>query len=224
MIDEADRSIREWVAGSAGGAETWLDPPHPGEQRKGVGLYLLELAEAPPPRGSAPTPLQMKLRYLVTAWGESPEKEHKLLADVAFAALARVDVEVLFRPLEAALWSGFGIAPRPCFFLQVPIRLDRTARRAPMVKEIATRFVESRRLDGVLLGPGDLPIAGARVELPALRLFAETTPAGRFGFARVPSPGPYNLVVSARGKVEEVQAVATPEGAPITIRLKLEEA
>jgi len=224
MINEADRRVREWVAAAIQGAETWLESPRAGEQRQGVGLYLLELSELPPPRGAVPVPLQIQLRYLVTAWSNSLEKEHKLLADVAFAALARSDVEVVFRPVEATLWSGFGIPPRPSFLLQVPVRIERSARRGPKVKEVATRFVGSRRLDGLVLGPGDLPIAGARVELPSLGLSASTAPGGQFSFARVPALGPLSLRVSAKGEVQDIQSAAPREGVPLTIRLKLEEA
>ena len=143
---------------------------------------------------------------------------------VAFAALARSDVEVVFRPPEAAVWSGFGIPPRPSFLLQVPVRLERPGRRGRMVREVATRFVGSRRLDGLLLGPGDVPIAGARVELPTLGLSASTAPGGQFSFARVPAQGPFSLRVSARGEVQEIQSAAPPEGTPLTIRMTLEEA
>src|SRR6267143_2927164 len=54
VIEEVEARVRAWLAEAAAGADIWLDPPRAGEQRKGVGLYLLELGEAPPPRGASP--------------------------------------------------------------------------------------------------------------------------------------------------------------------------
>jgi hypothetical protein len=225
VIEEVEARVRAWLAEAVAGADIWLDPPRAGEQRKGVGLYLLELAEAPPPRGGSPAPLQVHLRYLVTAWAASPEAEHKLLGDLVFAALARADVEVAFRPVDAAVWRGFGIPPRAAFLLQVPLRLERKADRGPRVRELKTRFVGSTPLVGVVLGPGDVPIAGAQVEVPDLGLSATTAWNGRFSFARVPLEGHgIRLRVSAKGEVQDVEAAPRPSGGPFTIRMKLGEA
>jgi hypothetical protein len=224
VIDEADRRLSAFIREATGVAGIWLDAPQAGEKREGVGLYLLELAESPPPRGATPAPLQLQLRYLVTAWSTTVEKEHKLLGDLAFAALGREDLSAAFRPIDPALWTGFGIPPRAAFLLQVPLRLERKAQRGPPVREITTQFVSSLPLDGIVIGPGDVAIAGASVELPKLGLSASTGPDGRFRFARVPAEGPMNLRVSAKGEVQDIHSVFPERGAPLTIRMKLGEA
>jgi hypothetical protein len=225
VIEQADARLRAWLAEAAGGAEIWLDPPRAGEQRSGIGLYLLELDESPPLRGEAPAPLQVQLRYLVTAWAASVEAEHKLLGDLVFAALARADLQVALRPIDAGVWRGFGIPPRAAFLLQVPLRVERKADRGPRVRELKTQFVSSGRLQGVVLGPGDVPIAGARVEAPSLGISATTASNGRFSFARVPmEASAIRLRVSAKGEVQEIDAAPPAGGKQFTIRMKLGEA
>lgn len=226
MIDRADAQLQEWIGQVAAGATVFVEPPAARPDRSGVGLYLLSLAEAPPARGAGPVPLQIKLRYLLTTWGRSSQEEHQLLGQLVFAALQREGWEVDLSPIPASLWQAFGVAPRPALQLLVPLRLERPARaaprvRAPMVIEIGP----SEPVAGRVLGPGDVPLAAARVELPSLELAAETGPDGRFLFARVPSqPRTKTFRVLARGDVQEFQSEAPPAaGGLVTIRFKLQE-
>lgn len=58
-----------------------------------------------------------------------------------------------------------------------------------------------RALYGIVLGPSDTPVAGARVELPALGLSASTDTAGRFRFRSVPGGSEtITLRISAKGR------------------------
>ena len=99
-----------------------------------MGLYLLALAGAPPPRTRARTPLQFNLRYLVTTWSPQRQEEHRLLGKLLFAALEREDLEVDLTPLPGELWTALGIRPRPAFVLEVQARRDRPEPRAPRVR------------------------------------------------------------------------------------------
>lgn len=224
MIEQVDAQVRAWLAGIAEGVEIWLDPPRANEQRKGIGLYLVGLGELPPPRGPTPAPLQVQLRYLVTAWAPSIEAEHKLLGDVVFAALARSDWQVAFGPLDREMWHGFGVPPRAAFVLLVPLRIERTIERARRVREIRTDFVRSGPFEGLVLGPGEIPVVGARVDFPGLGLSAATAGDGRFSFPRVPLDGrKAQLRVSARGEVQEVVATPREGGEQFTVRMKFGE-
>jgi hypothetical protein len=226
VIDRADAQIEEWIGQVAAGTAVWFEPPTARKDRTGVGLYLLDLVEAPSARGSGPVPLQVKLRYLVTTWASSSQEEHRLLGQLVFAALQREGWEVELGPLPPALWYAFGVPPRPAFQLVIPLRLERPSRPAPRVREpLIFQVAPSQPLAGQVLGPGDVPLASARIELPGLELSAETDPDGRFLFARVPSePRAKTFRVSARGDVQEFQAEAPPAGGGLlTIRFKVQE-
>lgn len=134
MIDEMDRSLREWIGTVLGETPVSLGPPA-GEKEDGVKLYLLDLLEGPAPRERRSQPLQLKLRYLVTATAEEPEEAHRRLGELAFAALESPDFEVELGALPASLWQAFGVAPRPAFLLRVPVRRERPARKVPLVLE-----------------------------------------------------------------------------------------
>jgi len=225
VIDEVDAQLLDWI-GSATGSPVWLEPPRQHGQEKGVGLYLLDLAEAPPPRGERRAPLQVQLRYLVTAWGPTPKDEHRLLGDLVFAALQRPDWEVAFAPLPTAAWAAFGLAPRPTLVLQVPLRVERPVKLAPRVRmPLVARTVPSVALLGRVLGPEDIPVAAARVELPSLDAAAETDWDGRFRFPRVPvEPRAKRIRVRARGDVQEFTVEAPPVGGgAVTIRFEPRE-
>jgi hypothetical protein len=144
MIDETDRLVSAFVQEATGSA-VWLDAPQPLEKREGVSLYLLELVQSKPARDLTPAPLQIDVRYLVTAWSSAKDKEHKALGDIAFAALEREDVSTSFKPIDPALWLAFGIPPRAAFFLQVPVRMERTIKRGPPVRETRTEVVPAPR-------------------------------------------------------------------------------
>jgi hypothetical protein len=226
VIDQADAQLKEWIGGVAAGVAIWLEPPTAGKDRTGIGLYLLELVEAPPARGSKPVPLQLKLQYLLTTWGASAEEEHRLLGQLVFSALERDGWEVDLTPIPASLWQAFGVAPRPAFRVLVPLRVERPAHSAPRVRTpMVIQIAPSHSVEGRVLGPDDVPLASARVELPALDLHADTDPDGRFLFPRVPSEPRTKLFrIRARGDVQDIQAEAPPAGGGfVTIRFKLQE-
>lgn len=212
MIDEVDARLVDWV-GSVLGADVGvgLGPPGPGTPA-GVNLYLLEIAPAPPPRGAAgAAALQFALRYLVTTWGDDARKAHALLGELLFAAMEAPGLEVDTLALPTEVWVALGAAPRPGFVLRVPVRREKPVARAPAVRELVTRYAPASPMVGRVLGPGDLPVAKAFVELPELRLVATTDAEGRFRFPMVPTePRTRALRVRARGEVVPVQVSPAP--------------
>ena len=226
MIDEVDRRLREWAATVVGEVPVSLAPPsREREGEAGVGLYLFDLAESPSPRTSGPQPLQFLLRYLVTASSPEPEEAHRLLGELLFAALETPEMEVEVGAVPVALWQAFGAAPRPAFTLRMPMLKER--RKRPVRRVLEPLVVEASRLArlaGVVLGPGDLPLAGARVELPALNVSTRTDFQGRFQFAAVPEGATGVLRVQARGRELAVapERPADPES-PLIVRFPLME-
>ena len=217
MIDQMDRRLREWAESVVEGVSFSLAPPASPQTGRGVSFYLLELVENAPARTTTPTPLQLSLRYLISSWAETPEEAHRLLGEIAFAAMENTEFAVELQPLNPAAWAALGVAPRPSFFLRVPLRKDRPQPsvkrvRAPLVVHVAPVI----SVYGVVLGPDDLPIMGAAVTIPSLNASTRTDTQGRFSFQSVPGgTATGELHVRARGRemritVEEGTSKETP--------------
>lgn len=226
MIDEVDRRLQDWTATVVGKIPVSLAPPgRQGEEAPAVGLYLLEFAESPSPRTSGPQPLQVLLRYLVTASSPRPEEAHRMLGELLFAALETPELEVELGLVPLALWQAFGVAPRPAFTVRVPLLKERKTRPVRRVAEpLIVEASRLARLSGLVLGPGDLPLAGARVELPALNVSTRTDFHGHFHFSAVPEGSTGTLRVQARGQELSVipERPADPES-PLIVRFPLME-
>jgi hypothetical protein len=76
MIQLTDQSLKTWVQSVVVAVEVRLLAPGATHQGSGVGLYLMDLVDSPPPRQNGRTPLHFGLRYLVTTWADDPEEEH----------------------------------------------------------------------------------------------------------------------------------------------------
>lgn len=229
MIAETDDSLESWIKATVGAVEVWLGEPRREAERAGVGLYLMELVPARPAQGGRRPPLQFCARYLVTTWAADAHTAHRILADLLFAAMDSPNLEVDLEPLSGTAWAAFGVPPRPSFLLRVPVRRARPERpvkrvRVPPVVET----VPVMALEGLVLGPSETRLAGARVEIPALGLTTRTDPDGRFRFANVPAQGAPLLVrVSAKGREMSVKTAAGAEGAAerpdgLVIRMTME--
>ena len=225
MIDQIDRRLAAWIGGILDQVDVSLAPPEAAETARGVGLYLMELVQSPPARGTRRPPFMMTLRYLVTTKAAKPEDAHQMLGDLVVAALENSEFEVEQEPLPLALWTSLGIAPRPSFVLRVPFIHERPEKLAPLVrKPIVIKHLALRSLEGQILGPEDIPLMNARVELPSLELFTTTDSKGRFHFSSVPAmPGARVLRVRAKGQEFSINTEqAGSEDDPLVIHLQLE--
>ncbi|HEY2971381.1 MAG TPA: Pvc16 family protein [Pyrinomonadaceae bacterium] len=225
MIDQIDRRLTAWIGGILDQVDVSLAPPEAAETARGVGLYLMELVQSPPARGTRRPPLMMTLRYLITTQAAKPEDAHQMLGALVVAALENPEFEVEQEPLPLALWTSLGIAPRPSFVLRVPFIQERPEKLAPLVrKPIVIKHLALRSLEGQILGPEDIPLMNARVELPALELFTTTDSKGRFHFSSVPAmPGARLLRVRAKGQEFSINTEqAGSEEDPLVIHLQLE--
>lgn len=221
MIERADRELKAWMQGIVGEVSVVLGPPRQVEGQRSVSLYLLSLADPLPAWANRQTGRQIALRYLVTTWAADEEQAHALLGTLVFAALEKREYELELEEIAASVWSGLGIAPRPAFTLWVPCAVEREARVVELVRgPLVVQGAPVRSLYGVVFGPGDIPVAGASVELPALQLRGHTDPKGRFFFASIPGESQRaQLVVKARGFQQSVLVEQfTSEKEPFVIR------
>lgn len=220
MIEQADTRLREWASTIAGpDAQVALRAPTNDEQGTGVSLFLMELVPHPPLRGERRTPLQLGLRYLVTGWAPDPVAEHRLLGALVLAALREEDLEVQLAPPAPELWRALGASPRPSFVLQVPLRQPREEpARMPVRAPLVVNGVRLRSLAGVVVGPSDVPVAAARVEIPSAGTWMQTDSQGRFLFPGLPAEPPRTLVrVRARGHQMDAEIALPGEGESVVV-------
>lgn len=223
MIDDIDRQLVTWVESVLTGETVSLSKPTPLEKGRGIGLYLMEMHPMPKVREREGATLQCSLRYLVTAWADEPMQAHQLLGTLAFAAMENAEFEVDFESLSPACWTAFGVEPRPSFFLRLPVRHHRVFPPPTLVTQpVVLSTSPIHTLTGVVYGPGDTPIMGAQVEVPAFQLSTHTDASGQFQFPGLPGDVPITLRLRAKGKVVETTADSTDgRSQPLVIRLTL---
>ena len=227
LTEDVDQRLKDWVGTVLTAASVSLSPPVDQGTEPLVSLYLLDLHPSPPTKGARRRPLQILLRYLVTTSAQQPEEAHSMLWTLAFAAMEEPGFEVDLEPLSPSLWTAFGSLPRPSFMLRLPLRF---ARRQEDVKVIQAHIEMQHSpmvgMGGVLMGPNDMPIANARVELTAHHLTTQTDTRGRFRFAAVPAePAVKRFRIQARGRDFAVEAECKAGGQePLIIHINPGEA
>lgn len=224
MIVETDTALCDWVASvlPKSKGKVLLEPAEDGGDGD-VLLQLIELGDMPPARGSHRPPLQVLLRYLVTAGGADASEKHDRLGDLLFAAMEHPDYEVELGSVDAWVWAALGMSMQPSFVLAVPLRKQQPeAPTKPVKGPLDVRGSTLSHLVGVVLGPGDVPIPDAFIEIASLGLAARSDTRGRFRFAAVPSgPGPYQLRVRAKAGEFPFSVDSTDRGEPVELRLDL---
>src|SRR5205823_11383153 len=100
-----------------------------------------------------------------------------------------------------ALWSAFNLAPKPAFVLRAPMRKEREQPRAKPVRvPLTVNRAAIGNLQGVIVGPGEVPIAGAHVEYLPLDLHTRTDYKGCFQLKGVPKGSKKVLQIKAKGR------------------------
>jgi len=229
VIDEIDEGLKAWVRRvfdelAEDKVSLFLGPPQGlagNNGEKGINLYLLELVEDPPLRTAERPPLQISLRYLVSAWAVEPEAAHRLLGQFAFSAMENPEFQVEFQPLSAAMWEALGTCPRPSFMLRVLLKKPRPALKREFVGQpLVIEAQLTTQLHGVILSPDDTPLPGITVEFPSLQISTRSGMNGRFVFPSVPvEPLTRELLVSGKGHEFKVKVQQnSSEAEPVVIR------
>jgi hypothetical protein len=221
VIDEVDQQVTRWVEEVLPGVSVTLDGPATAATAD-VALHLFEVADLPPARGEEPPPLQVRLGYLVTTSGSDVALAHNRLGTLLFAALSHPDWGVRFVGDIAEFWSASGVPPRAGFILTVPVRQPVETKPAPPVRvPLRVQGVGTRAMEGVVLGPGDVPVSDAFIEIPSLGLTTRSDTRGRFRFAAVPA-APAKQQLRVRAKAREFPfTVDSSKPSPFVLRLDL---
>lgn len=213
MIDATDRQVEAWITAVLGDVPVSFAPPvgsadgaaESAAESDGINCYLLDLLPSPPPSGNRIAPLQFSVRYLVTAWSADAATAHQRLGALVFAALDHDEYDADLEPVPPALWHALGVRPRPAFFLRTLVRRPRPEPDVRYVRQpLVVRSAPAGTLVGIVHGPNSVPLAGARVELPALQRSTYADASGHFHFATVPLDPPLQLIVRAKGRVHHV--------------------
>ena len=227
MIDETDDLVVKWAERVVPKVDVSLEHPRDDAKGAGVSIHLLDLVSDPVPRANRkPSVLRMSLRYLVTTWAEHPRSAHRLLGDLAFAAMEEPEFEVELTPLPGDFWEALGASPRAHLLLRVPVRRESEVRVAKLVeKPLVVHAADLTTLEGLILGPKAVPVPDAFVELPALQRFTRSDGSGRFSFAGIPAQPPVTrLLVHAKGRDFSIDRDSSADGRPLVIELDFVEA
>ena len=112
--------------------------------------------------------------------------------------------------------------PRAGFILTVPLRQPVDVEPAkPVQVPLIVQGAGARTMEGAVLGPGDVPVSDAYVEIPALALATRSDTRGRFRFGAVPTaPAKQQVRVHAKGR-EFTFTIDSSKPSPYVLRLDL---
>ncbi len=185
----------------------------------GISVRLVGLASRVVPAAPGGRSKVLALDYLVTVNLGDPLSEHHLAAELAFATLDRSDFELVEAISAAALCHSLGLPPSQGLVIRTELRRDTVLPVAPLVRHPPiTQLEPLAQTEGVVIGPGDIPIANALVMLKGSNRSVTTGPDGRFCFA-IPAGSPAK--VTARARMREVSTTLN-EGATTVLKLPME--
>ncbi len=225
MVDDIDQSLKDWVGTVVPEVEVTFDAPTDAKATgKGIGIYLLDILQSLPPSTLKRPPLQLTLRYLITAWSASPSEAHKTLGELAMAALDNSGFTVESESVPIELWRAFGVAPRPCLVLRLPLRQERPEPTVkPVLQPMHLSVSPVNSFFGMLIGrPGNLPLVDAAVEVPSLGLLTRSDRKGRFGFRSVPAQLPLQMRIRAKGREFQLTAKEPHPAAEDPLKIPLD--
>jgi hypothetical protein len=206
MIDQIDERLKTWVQSVVGTVTVALTPPRDAQTDPVVHLYLMKIVPVLATHDVTHLPRQVKLHYLVAVRAADPTTTHNLIGALVLAALESTDFEIDYEPLPNETWLALGAELQPGFVIQVPFSAERPVPTTQLVRvPMVTRASSITSLQGVVVGPKDLPLAGVLVELPSLRQYQRTDSRGRFRFPTVPADPPTKLLhISGKGHELEI--------------------
>jgi hypothetical protein len=203
-------AIKQAVPGVTIGATSPGNPP----TGAGIALALLGAAPRATPLARDRKRSVLALDYLVAIRLGDPLTEHRALCALAFAMLEAEGYEIVGEVAVADACRAVGWPPCTGLVVRVEAVRERALPQAPLVRFPAiTTLAPLAAAEGQVLGPGDVPIAGAVVTLAGHERSMTTGPDGRFRFA-VPDGTAPKVAVRARGRRVE-HTLATDRSNPI---------
>jgi hypothetical protein len=212
-IETATAELVTWLERVSGGPVR-VGPPVDGDEA-GLSLWPFELhAEQQARSTGARHPYRFAVRYLVCGSGAAALG---LLDRVLAEAVRAGEPALSLGGVDQAVWSAVRATPRPVLVFEVPAQVTYPVPETTLVSQpLVLKQARMRPLIGEVLGPGDLPVAGLRVELAGTALGTYTDRYGRFTFATVPASDQVQIRLLGRGRTFTADVALTDDG-PVVI-------
>jgi hypothetical protein len=219
VIDDIDVALVSWARSIAGDADVRLGLPQADPGALTVWLYLYGFADRPATRGPERAPHQAQANYLVIVGAPEPDAVHRTLGALLQGALDHEEWEVEWEPWSASDWQSAKLPRQPAFGISALVRMPRPEVVAkPVLHPLEVRGVALEDFEGVVVGPGDVPLVDVRIELAGKS--TRTDRDGRFRFCAMPETSPRcELHVSTKGREFSVIAERAGSNQPVIIRL-----
>jgi len=221
--------VAEWIRPALGPIAVTFGPAGRGHDTGAaphIRVTLLGVTPAAAARGSSRDPPSLRLlaRYLITAAASEQSAADRLIVTLGFTALDRGEPELERDSPASDMWLALGIEARPALVVRAMLERHRVVQAAPLVRQpVVTQWSHTRAISGVIRGPGDVPISGARIEVASAGLNTFSDHKGEFVLLGVPvgPPAPV-LLVAAKGVRLTVRATS-PASEPLLISVPLPE-
>jgi hypothetical protein len=211
-----------WIRDVLPGVDVLMEPlSADGRGHRGVNLYLWQLRPRPPVGSHRHDILRIGLQYLVATWAPDPIEAHEMLLGLAYRAMQEPGLDVDLEPVDPSVFAAFGVPPTPTFRLTVPSeRALETTRARPVLHPLGITATALASLSGWVRTPDGIPIAGARVDVPAIDRRARTDADGRFRLDAIPAAETSLRVrVTAKGQEAWATVGAADDPAGVVIEL-----
>ncbi len=224
MIEHVDQVLRKWAGTVAGDIAVSLSLEEKIDADTSISLCLMDILSMPMYGQGRRLPLQVRLRYLVSTQANNVETAHEILGKLLFSAMEKPEFEVDLESVDMVVWQAFGIVPRPAFYLILPMRVERenTTKLIRTPPELV--YQKMRDLDGVVMGPGNIPVPNGRIKLADLGRSVTADEQGRFHLGSIPAkPSKRQFFISAKGQDFELEARLPEEGKLLLLHLQAME-
>ena len=207
MLDQVDGDVLAWAEALADPGAVRLGLPAGEAPDSGLYLHLFDFRQDSQEHAPRQSTWRFVSRYLVSACSEDARESHRLLAHALIHAIESDRFEVERESPSLALWQALRVPARPAFVLAAPWSHQREKPQGPLVRRpLQMDWGELQPLSGSVLGPSDVPIMLARVEIPHTGLSAATDWRGRV---------PFPPVLPAAAKVPPGSAPGERAGTPL---------
>jgi hypothetical protein len=209
-LADADTAVAAWLARAGVAATHGLPREEAGPDRAdAVRWWPLALLPDQAWRTTGhPDGLRLRIRYLIT----SDHRGSGALDRLLVAAVAETTIQLVAEPVPVEIWRALGVRPRAALQVELPIHVQRTIPVIPVVRTpLRVDHAPVAVLRGRVLGPGSVPVPGARIQVIGAEASTTSDNHGTFTLPGLPS-GPVRLLVSGKGLrlVTEVEASTQP--------------
>lgn len=220
MIASIDKKLETWLQATLPDVSVRFGTPLQASEAPCVNLCLMEIANERAQVVGGHSEFEVSLVYLVTAHSIDTRATNDLLGSVLTAALDEPTIEVQHGGVDTSAWLALQVPAQPAFTIRQHVTRSHKQPVARVTKAVQAKVLPLTQLAGRIVGPGDIPIPQARVEVPGTRHVAYSDSRGGFSFGVLSSENSAReLRIVARG-LEQRVSIASQSGKPLLIRFQ----